>query len=134
MSTAFMPRLFDDAPNYTSTSFPAPRAFQQAAHDALRQGFRDGHKNQLIMAPTRLSSPVENPAALAIPEVRAIGGLGLIDSPAAANLLASEKLGRVDIDAVSACKINEAAHSCLRTTMNPRLAKRPRWQLVCRTA
>lgn len=52
MSSLFMPRLFDDAPNYTSTSFPTPRAFQQAAHDALRQGFRDGHKNQLIMAPT----------------------------------------------------------------------------------
>ena len=50
--SAVMSRLFDDAPNYASTSFPAPRAFQQAAHDALRQGFRDGHKNQLIMAPT----------------------------------------------------------------------------------
>ena len=49
---AVMTRLFDDAPNYASTSFPEPRAFQQAAHDALRQGFRDGHKNQLIMAPT----------------------------------------------------------------------------------
>ena len=45
-------RLFDDEPNYASTSFPEPRAFQQEAHEALRQGFRDGHKNQMIMAPT----------------------------------------------------------------------------------
>ena len=45
-------RLFDDAPNYASTSFPPPRPFQQAAHEALRQGYRDGHKNQMIMAPT----------------------------------------------------------------------------------
>ena len=32
--------------------FPEPRAFQIDAHQQLRQGFRDGHKNQLIMAPT----------------------------------------------------------------------------------
>ena len=32
--------------------FPAPRQFQIDAHEALRQGFRDGHKNQIIMAPT----------------------------------------------------------------------------------
>lgn len=50
--SAVMHRLFDDAPNYASTSFPDPRPFQQAAHEALRQGFREGHKNQLIMAPT----------------------------------------------------------------------------------
>lgn len=50
--SAVMSRLFDDAPNYVSTTFPDPRPFQQAAHEALRQGFRDGHKNQLIMAPT----------------------------------------------------------------------------------
>ena len=50
--SAVMSRLFDDAPNYASTSFPPPREFQQAAHESLRQGFRDGHKNQLIMAPT----------------------------------------------------------------------------------
>lgn len=50
--SAVMTRLFDDAPNYASTSFPPPRAFQEAAHEALRQGFRDGHKKQLIMAPT----------------------------------------------------------------------------------
>ena len=50
--SAVMSRLFDDAPNYASTSFPDPRPFQQAAHESLRQGFREGHKNQLIMAPT----------------------------------------------------------------------------------
>lgn len=50
--SAVMSRLFADAPNYASTSFPDPRPFQQAAHESLRQGFRDGHKNQLIMAPT----------------------------------------------------------------------------------
>jgi superfamily II DNA or RNA helicase len=32
--------------------FPEPRKFQLSAHQALRQGFRDGHKNQIIMAPT----------------------------------------------------------------------------------
>lgn len=32
--------------------FPEPRAFQHKAHEALRQGARDGHRRQLIMAPT----------------------------------------------------------------------------------
>lgn len=49
---AVVERLFDDAPNYGSTTFPSPRPFQVSAHDALRQGVRDGHKNQLLMAPT----------------------------------------------------------------------------------
>jgi DNA repair protein RadD len=45
--------LFEqDAPCYASTSFPVPRPFQSTAHDALRQGLKAGHKNQLIMAPT----------------------------------------------------------------------------------
>jgi superfamily II DNA or RNA helicase len=52
MSNAVMNRLFEDAPNYASSTFPEPRQFQQHAHDLLRQGFRDGHKNQMIMAPT----------------------------------------------------------------------------------
>lgn len=46
-------RLFQDAvPDYSNTSFPPPRPFQQSAHEALRQGFREGHRCQLIMAPT----------------------------------------------------------------------------------
>lgn len=49
---AVMRPLFEDAPNYASATFPPPRDFQSTAHAALRQGFRDGHKNQLIMAPT----------------------------------------------------------------------------------
>ncbi|CAB5220058.1 SSL2 DNA or RNA helicases of superfamily II [uncultured Caudovirales phage] len=32
--------------------FPLPRQFQTDAHEALRRGFRHGHKNQVIMAPT----------------------------------------------------------------------------------
>tara|TARA_R110000868_G_scaffold410334_1_gene698016 strand:+ start:1368 stop:2897 length:1530 start_codon:yes stop_codon:yes gene_type:complete len=33
-------------------SFPAPRDFQQRAHEALRQGVRAGHRCQVLMAPT----------------------------------------------------------------------------------
>lgn len=35
-----------------SVNFPELREFQGRAHQALRQGFKDGHKNQLVMAPT----------------------------------------------------------------------------------
>lgn len=45
-------RLWQDAPHYGSTTFPPPRDFQTTAHEAIRQGYRDGHKNQVIMAPT----------------------------------------------------------------------------------
>jgi DNA repair protein RadD len=41
-----------EAPNYASHNFPPPRDFQLVAHEALRQGRREGHKNQMIMAPT----------------------------------------------------------------------------------
>jgi superfamily II DNA or RNA helicase len=34
------------------TEFPEPRPFQVTAHESLREGFRQGHKNQIIMAPT----------------------------------------------------------------------------------
>ena len=37
---------------YNSAKFPEPRVFQKTAHDLLRQGFVEGHKNQMIMAPT----------------------------------------------------------------------------------
>lgn len=40
------------APNERDDGFPDPRPFQVAAHEALREGFKNGHKNQLIMAPT----------------------------------------------------------------------------------
>jgi len=40
------------APIERDDGFPAPRPFQITAHNSLRQGFREGHKNQLIMAPT----------------------------------------------------------------------------------
>lgn len=33
-------------------SFPAPRDFQQRAHEALREGVRAGHRCQVLMAPT----------------------------------------------------------------------------------
>lgn len=32
--------------------FPPPRPFQDDAHQALRKGFKEGHKNQLLMSPT----------------------------------------------------------------------------------
>ena len=47
MTNILAPSECDDG-----SRFPEPRAFQIDAHQQLRQGFRDGHKNQLIMAPT----------------------------------------------------------------------------------
>ena len=47
MTTVLAQRVCDDG-----SKFPAPRPFQLSAHEQLRQGFRDGHKNQLVMAPT----------------------------------------------------------------------------------
>ncbi len=38
--------------NYSSTNFPTPRDFQVTAHEKLRDGFRGGHKKQLLVAPT----------------------------------------------------------------------------------
>jgi len=40
------------APSRCDDGFPPPRQFQLTAHEALRQGFKNGHKNQIIMAPT----------------------------------------------------------------------------------
>ncbi len=45
-------RIFDDEPNYQSSTFPAPRPFQEATHDRLRQGILDGHRRQMVMSPT----------------------------------------------------------------------------------
>jgi len=47
MSKILAPSGCDDG-----TTFPEPRPFQLTAHQELRKGFKDGHKNQLIMAPT----------------------------------------------------------------------------------
>lgn len=47
MTEVLAQRVCDDG-----STFPTPRPFQLTAHEKLRQGFRDGHKNQLIMAPT----------------------------------------------------------------------------------
>ena len=47
MTAVLAPSRCDDG-----TTFPAPRPFQLSAHEQLRKGFKDGHKNQLIMAPT----------------------------------------------------------------------------------
>jgi superfamily II DNA or RNA helicase len=45
-------RLFQDAPQYTTVTFPEPRDFQVSAHEKLRDGSRKGHKRQLLVAPT----------------------------------------------------------------------------------
>ena len=45
-------RMFDDAPSYDKATFPPPRPFQDTAHQALRQGVKDGHRCQVLMAPT----------------------------------------------------------------------------------
>lgn len=44
--------LFQDTANYESATFPTPRDFQNTAHAQLRQGFKAGHKNQMLMAAT----------------------------------------------------------------------------------
>lgn len=41
-----------DEANYASATFPDARDFQVVAHERLREGARNGHKAQLIMAPT----------------------------------------------------------------------------------
>lgn len=47
MTDVLAQRVCDDG-----STFPPPRPFQLDAHTQLRDGFRAGHKNQLIMAPT----------------------------------------------------------------------------------
>lgn len=44
--------LFVDSPQYKTATFPTPRPFQEVAHEQLRQGARDGHRCQMLMAPT----------------------------------------------------------------------------------
>lgn len=45
-------RLFQSAPNYGDATFPDPRPFQVSAHEALRANFKEGHRCQVLMAPT----------------------------------------------------------------------------------
>lgn len=46
-------RLFQDAaPDYSAARLPTPRPFQESSHQALRQGFVEGHRCQLVCAPT----------------------------------------------------------------------------------
>jgi len=45
-----MPADLFEAPKVGA--FPIPRPFQDTAHQALREGFRRGHRNQLLVAPT----------------------------------------------------------------------------------
>lgn len=44
--------LIDHGANYASAKFPAPRPFQDTAHEKLREGARAGNKCQMIMSPT----------------------------------------------------------------------------------
>ena len=41
-----------DVPHYGAATFPPPRPFQDAAHQALRDGVRAGHQCQMLMSPT----------------------------------------------------------------------------------
>jgi len=44
--------LFGREPDYSNPKFPQPREFQDRAHQALREGMRNGHRRQLLVAPT----------------------------------------------------------------------------------
>jgi len=41
-----------ETPNYSASTFPEPRPFQDTAHQALRDGLRAGHRCQMLMSPT----------------------------------------------------------------------------------
>jgi len=44
--------LFQRAADYSGTAFPPPREFQAEAHEALRDGFRQGRRKQILVSPT----------------------------------------------------------------------------------
>lgn len=41
-----------EKPRYASAAFPDPRPFQKSAREALRKGFIEGHRCQIVMSPT----------------------------------------------------------------------------------
>ena len=45
-------QMFPTDTNYEGAQFPPPRDFQSRAHDQLREGFKAGHRRQLLVAPT----------------------------------------------------------------------------------
>jgi len=47
-----MSELFEESYTYENANFPEPREFQIKARKMLRQGFKDGHQRQILMAPT----------------------------------------------------------------------------------
>jgi len=47
-----MSELFEETYTYENASFPVPRPFQVTAREQLRQGLKDGHQRQILMAPT----------------------------------------------------------------------------------
>lgn len=52
--------LFGVTNNYESTTVPDRRPFQVDAHERLRQGLRDEHRCQIIMAPTGAGTCLRN--------------------------------------------------------------------------
>ena len=45
--------LFErSTPNYSATTLPEPRPFEDGAHQALRDGMRGGHQCQMLMSRT----------------------------------------------------------------------------------
>lgn len=53
MTAANESRLFaEEAPRYNGAQFPTPRPFQETSHQKLRQGLLEGHRRQIVSAPT----------------------------------------------------------------------------------
>ncbi len=43
---------FLEEPQYSTGAFPELRPFQTTTHEKLRQGAKEGHRVQMVMAPT----------------------------------------------------------------------------------
>lgn len=48
----YVPTAVNSEANYQSAAFPEPRPFQRTAHESLRKGASEGHRCQMLMAPT----------------------------------------------------------------------------------